>query len=90
MSSPSPEGLGKSPRDKRNHCVMTLPNGIEVVLTEDLEAERAVIVAIFPVGSGDDPKNDQGRAHAVEHCISSGVRECELRSKCSILHVSLD
>ncbi|ERL52198.1 insulinase family protein [Halomonas huangheensis] len=62
-----------SPHDQRDYRVLTLDNGLEVLLVSDPEADKAAASMNVAVGSSQDPDDLQGLAHLLEHMLFLGT-----------------
>ncbi|HAA44525.1 MAG: peptidase, insulinase family [Halomonas sp. 54_146] len=62
-----------SPYDSRNYRVLTLENGLNVLLVSDPEADKAAASMNVRVGSAQDPDDLQGLAHFLEHMLFLGT-----------------
>ncbi len=69
---PWPEVIRKSASDPRHYQAITLANGMKVLLVSDTEAVKAMTALTLPVGSLEDPPNQQGMAHYLEHMVLMG------------------
>ncbi|MFB9866549.1 insulinase family protein [Vreelandella sulfidaeris] len=62
-----------SPFDSRDYRVLTLENGLDVLLVSDAEADKAAASMNVRVGSAQDPDDLQGLAHFLEHMLFLGT-----------------
>lgn len=62
-----------SPFDSRDYRVLTLENGLDVLLVSDSEADKAAASMNVRVGSAQDPDDLQGLAHFLEHMLFLGT-----------------
>ncbi|HDZ49031.1 hypothetical protein LCGC14_0071960 [marine sediment metagenome] len=62
-----------SPYDIRDYRVLTLENGLNVLLVSDPEADKAAASMNVRVGSAQDPEDLQGLAHFLEHMLFLGT-----------------
>lgn len=62
-----------SPFDSRDYRVLTLENGLDVLLVSDPEADKAAASMNVRVGSAQDPDDLQGLAHFLEHMLFLGT-----------------
>ena len=62
-----------SPYDSRDYRVLTLENGLNVLLVSDPEADKAATSMNVRVGSAQDPDDLQGLAHFLEHMLFLGT-----------------
>ena len=65
----------KSPADHREYQVITLKNGLQVMLVSDHQADEAAAAMDVYVGSGDDPDDREGLAHYLEHMLFLGTQK---------------
>jgi secreted Zn-dependent insulinase-like peptidase len=71
-SAPSPTML-TSPNDGRSYEIMTLENGMKVLLVSDPKAEDSAVTIDVHVGSYDEPSQWLGLAHFTEHMLFIGT-----------------
>lgn len=62
-----------SPHDSRDYRVLTLENGLEVLLVSDPDADKAAASMNVDVGSAQDPEDLAGLAHFLEHMLFLGT-----------------
>ena len=62
-----------SPHDSRDYRVLTLENGLDVLLVSDPEADKAAASMNVDVGSAQDPEDLAGLAHFLEHMLFLGT-----------------
>jgi protease III len=62
-----------SPNDQRAYKVLTLSNQLEVMLVSDPTAEKSAAALSVGVGLLQDPMNQQGMAHYLEHMLFLGT-----------------
>lgn len=62
----------KSPADPRQYDTFTLKNGLEVVIASDPAVVTNAVSLTVAVGSYQDPEQQQGLAHFLEHMIFMG------------------
>ncbi|MBP5981656.1 MAG: insulinase family protein [Halomonas sp.] len=62
-----------SPFDSRDYRVLTLENGLNVLLVSDPEADKAAASMNVRVGSAQDPDDLLGLAHFLEHMLFLGT-----------------
>jgi secreted Zn-dependent insulinase-like peptidase len=62
-----------SPYDSRDYRVLSLQNGLNVLLVSDPEADKAAASMNVRVGSAQDPDDLQGLAHFLEHMLFLGT-----------------
>lgn len=65
----------KSANDDRQYSALLLPNGLQVVLVSDPSLENAAASLAVGVGSAQDPKNQMGLAHYLEHMLFLGTEK---------------
>lgn len=63
----------KSPVDKRQYAYMELENGMRFVLVSDPEATQSAAALAVEAGSFQEPLNQQGLAHYLEHMLFLGT-----------------
>lgn len=68
------EQVHKSERDTRQYQLIKLENGMTVLLVSDQEAPNSLAALALPVGSLEDPDNQLGLAHYLEHMIFMGSK----------------
>ena len=61
-----------SPNDSRAYRLITLENGIEVMLVSDPAAEKSAAALSIGVGAASDPEDYPGMAHYLEHMLFMG------------------
>ena len=71
----SNEDFVKSANEKRIHYSYFLPNGLQVLLVSDKEAQKAAASLNIAVGSGNNPRDTLGIAHYLEHMLFLGTRK---------------
>ncbi|MEN3258254.1 pitrilysin [Sodalis endosymbiont of Spalangia cameroni] len=71
---PVPEAIHKSSQDPRHYQAIRLDNGMTVLLVSDKEAVKSLAAVAVPVGSLENPHNQLGLAHYLEHMILMGSR----------------
>ncbi|WP_185960750.1 pitrilysin [Aliidiomarina halalkaliphila] len=64
-----------SPNDTREYRAITLDNQLRVVLVSDPEAEKSAAALAVRVGSLQDPVEQQGMAHYLEHMLFLGTEK---------------
>lgn len=64
--------ISKSARDQREYRELVLPNKMRVLLVSDPKATKSLSALALPIGSLDDPKDQQGLAHYLEHMVLMG------------------
>ena len=62
-----------SPADEYSYRHMTLENGLQVLLVQTPEADKASAALSVNVGSMDDPQGREGLAHFLEHMLFLGT-----------------
>ncbi|WP_245184563.1 insulinase family protein [Halomonas salinarum] len=65
--------LRTSPNDNRDYRLLTLDNGLTVLLVSDSEADKAAASMNIDVGSASDPEDLSGLAHFLEHMLFLGT-----------------
>jgi protease III len=68
------EKVQQSDRDKRQYEVIELSNKMRVLLVSDPNAVKSLGSLALPVGSLQDPQNQQGLAHYAEHMVLMGSK----------------
>lgn len=66
--------INKSPTDKAIYQAIKLANGMEVLLVSDEKANQSLLSVGLPIGSMDNPIQQQGLAHYLEHMILMGSK----------------
>lgn len=69
-----PESIRKSEKDPREYQAIRLDNGMTVLLVSDPQATKSLSALTIPVGSLDNPRNQQGLAHYLEHMLLMGSK----------------
>jgi len=69
---PVSETIRKSDRDPRSYQAITLDNGMTVLLVSDSKAPKSLAALTLPIGSLDDPEQQPGLAHYLEHMVLMG------------------
>lgn len=69
---PIPEAIRKSEKDPRQYQAIKLDNGMTVLLVSDPQATKSLSALTLPIGSLDNPRNQQGLAHYLEHMLLMG------------------
>lgn len=72
---PVNETIRKSEHDPRTYQAIRLDNGMTVLLVSDPEAPRALAALTLPIGSLDDPDQQPGLAHYLEHMVLMGSKK---------------
>ncbi|WP_421854102.1 insulinase family protein [Marinomonas sp.] len=67
--------LNKSLTDKNEYHFITLTNNLKVLLVSDPQAERFAASLSVNVGNFQDPDNQQGLAHFLEHMLFLGTEK---------------
>lgn len=67
--------LNKSLTDQNSYHFITLPNNLKVLLVSDPQAERFAASISVNVGNFQDPDNQQGLAHFLEHMLFLGTEK---------------
>jgi insulysin len=65
----------KSPNDKRDYRLITLPNKMRCLLITDPEADKAAAAVDVHVGAALDPRPMYGVAHFLEHMLFQGTEK---------------
>ena len=65
----------KSPTDKREYRYVELPNGLKVLLISDDRADKAAAALDVFAGSSDEPRDQPGLAHFLEHMLFLGTEK---------------
>lgn len=65
----------KSLTDKNDYHLITLTNNLKVLLVSDPQAERFAASLSVNVGNFQDPDNQQGLAHFLEHMLFLGTKK---------------
>ncbi len=63
----------QSPNDERAYRMLTLDNGMQVLLVSDPDTQKAAAALDVYVGSGDNPSGRGGLAHFLEHMLFLGT-----------------
>ncbi|WP_034946777.1 pitrilysin [Erwinia oleae] len=71
---PTPDTIGKSEKDPRQYQAIRLDNGMTVLLVSDPQATKSLSALAIPVGSLENPRNQQGLAHYLEHMVLMGSK----------------
>lgn len=66
--------IHKSPTDHAEYQAIRLDNGLEALLISDKNANKSLFAVGLPIGSMEDPHNQQGLAHYLEHMILMGSK----------------
>lgn len=69
---PVAEVIHKSQKDPRQYQAIRLDNGMTVLLVSDKLAPKSLTSLALPVGSLQDPDNQLGLAHYLEHMVLMG------------------
>lgn len=72
---PVKEVIHKSSQDPRHYQAIRLDNGMTVLLVSDNDAVKSLAAVAVPVGSLENPHNQLGLAHYLEHMILMGSRQ---------------
>lgn len=67
--------VNTSPNDKREYGVLELDNGLKVLLVSDPEADKAAAALNVHVGSMQNPDEQLGLAHYLEHMLFLGTEK---------------
>ena len=68
-------GIYVSPNDPREYGVVRLDNGLDVVVVSDPDADKAAAALNVHVGSMQNPDNQLGLAHYLEHMLFLGTEK---------------
>ncbi|MBE8597514.1 pitrilysin [Xenorhabdus sp. BG5] len=71
---PLPDTIHKSDRDLRQYKAIKLQNGMTVLLVSDEKAIKSLAAVSLPVGHMENPDNQLGLAHYLEHMVLMGSR----------------
>ncbi|AJC65425.1 pitrilysin [Dickeya zeae] len=71
---PLPQTIRKSENDVRQYQAIRLDNGMTVLLVSDAQATRSLAALALPVGSLDNPSQQPGLAHYLEHMLLMGSK----------------
>ena len=71
-ASQKASAINVSPNDDRKYSTFVLPNGLEVIVVSDKEAELAAVSVSVAAGSYQDPDAHLGLAHYLEHRLCLG------------------
>lgn len=71
---PINDTIHKSEHDPRQYQAITLDNGMTVLLVSDNEAPKSLAALTLPIGSLDDPNQQLGLAHYLEHMVLMGSK----------------
>lgn len=71
---PVAETIRKSEKDPRQYQAIKLDNGMTVLLVSDKLAPKSLASLALPIGSLDDPDNQLGLAHYLEHMVLMGSK----------------
>ncbi len=69
---PLAEAIHKSEHDLGKYQAIKLLNGMTVLLVSDAQAPNSLAALALPVGSLEDPNNQLGLAHYLEHMVLMG------------------
>jgi protease-3 len=69
-----PETIHKSQRDSREYRAIQLKNGMTVLLVSDEKAVKSLAAVAIPVGHMENPDNQLGLAHYLEHMVLMGSK----------------
>lgn len=69
---PLAEAIHKSEHDLGKYQAIKLLNGMTVLLVSDTQAPNSLAALALPVGSLEDPNNQLGLAHYLEHMVLMG------------------
>ncbi|PHM39898.1 zinc protease [Xenorhabdus mauleonii] len=71
---PLPDTINKSARDPRQYKVIQLQNDMTVLLVSDEKAVKSLAAVALPVGHMENPDNQLGLAHYLEHMVLMGSK----------------
>ncbi|CNE85834.1 protease III [Yersinia nurmii] len=71
---PLAETIHKSQHDQRKYQAIKLANGMTVLLVSDQDAPKSLAALALPVGTLEDPNNQLGLAHYLEHMVLMGSK----------------
>ncbi|CDG19052.1 pitrilysin [Xenorhabdus doucetiae] len=71
---PLPDTIHKSDRDPRQYKAIKLQNGMTVLLVADEKAIKSLAAVSLPVGHMENPDNQLGLAHYLEHMVLMGSK----------------
>ncbi|MCU5774656.1 pitrilysin [Erwiniaceae bacterium BAC15a-03b] len=71
---PMAETIRKSEKDPRQYQAIKLENGMTVLLVSDKLAPKSLTSLAVPIGSLEDPDNQLGLAHYLEHMVLMGSK----------------
>ncbi|OTA19850.1 zinc protease [Xenorhabdus beddingii] len=71
---PLPETIHKSDRDPRQYKAIQLQNGMTVLLVSDEKSIKSSAAVSLPVGHMENPDNQLGLAHYLEHMVLMGSK----------------
>ncbi|ACS86783.1 pitrilysin [Musicola paradisiaca] len=69
---PLPETIRKSEQDPRQYQAIRLDNAMTVLLVSDPQAVKSLVALALPIGSLDNPPQQPGLAHYLEHMLLMG------------------
>ena len=69
------KSLIKSPNDKREYKLISLPNKMRCLLISDPEADKAAAAVDVHIGAANDPRPLYGVAHFLEHMLFQGTEK---------------
>ncbi|WP_033736038.1 pitrilysin [Pantoea sp. Sc1] len=71
---PVNDTIRKSDQDPRSYQAIRLDNGLTVLLVSDPVAPKSLAALTLPIGSLDDPDQQAGLAHYLEHMVLMGSK----------------
>lgn len=71
---PVNDTIRKSEQDPRHYQAIRLDNGMTVLLVSDPVAPKSLAALTLPIGSLDDPDQQAGLAHYLEHMVLMGSK----------------
>lgn len=71
---PIEQTINKSDKDPRQYQAIRLDNAMTVLLVSDPQATKSLAALTLPIGSLDDPNQQLGLAHYLEHMVLMGSK----------------
>jgi protease-3 len=71
---PVEQSINKSDKDPRHYQAIRLDNEMTVLLVSDPQATKSLAALTLPIGSLDDPNQQLGLAHYLEHMVLMGSK----------------
>jgi zinc protease len=72
------------PTTRIEYETYTLPNGLQVILSPHRVAPTVAVLALYKVGSVNEPRGETGFAHLFEHMMFKAPRMCRARCTSSM------